>query len=255
MSYPQNQNRPGQGVRGGPPGGFKTPYVYNAMDDRKLSLTAPPIEGSRIPPSLQFTFPAGNPRGTIWTGRDNATGGKEKIQAKMDMLDFFKLLELTKKVVNTPAECGYRIELKEPAERVQNEDGSPGKKGPPVMQSAIVVGRNQKGKIFISVVSTNPDHPKIQFLFGQGYYSNISCKNEPMSDAEVSDLVATAWVNLYDKLMPAALFHTYKPREPMAGGGSSYGEKKQYPKKDDNPDITKADSGGGADWDDDVPFN
>lgn len=258
-NYGNNNNRGGYGGKSG--GGFRPQYVPNAMDDRKLALTAPPLEGSRIPPNLSFTFPAGNPRATVWTGRETGQG-KEKIQAKMDMLDFFRLLEMVKLVVKEDGhEVSYRLELKEPAEAPMNEDGSRGKKGPPQLQSTIVVGRNQKGRIYISVISPNGDLPKIQFFLGQGYYSNIAKKGgEPIPDNEVANLVATAWVNLYEKLMPAAHFHTYKPREKQEGGnggGGNGGYKRDQPSKSggDSGGLDPTASGGDSWETDDIPFD
>ena len=249
-----NNNRGGfqkRGNFGG--GGFSTPYVPNAMDDRKLGLSAPPIEGAKMPASLRFTFPNGNPRGVADFGP-----GIPSIPAKMDMLDFFRLLEMVKKSIADKEENRWMMTLKAPAQQAPREDGGFAKKGPPELQSTIMVGRSDKGKLYISILSPDDSKPKVRFYFGQGYFSNISRKSgEPIPDSEISDLAATAWVSMYEKLIPAAHFATFKPREPKEAGAGGGGFRKEYPAKpqsssqNDDGDIKKGDS---AFFEDDIPY-
>lgn len=248
-----NNNRGGFQKRGNFGGGFSTPYVPNAMDDRKLGLSAPPIEGAKMPASLRFTFPNGNPRGVADFGP-----GIPSIPAKMDMLDFFRLLEMVKKSIADKEENRWMMTLKAPAQQAPREDGGFAKKGPPELQSTIMVGRSDKGKLYISILSPDDSKPKVRFYFGQGYFSNISRKSgEPIPDSEISDLAATAWVSMYEKLIPAAHFATFKPREPKEAGAGGGGFRKEYPAKsqsssqNDDSDIKKGDS---AFFDDDIPY-
>lgn len=236
-----NNNQGGQSRAGG----FKTPYVPNAMDDRKLGLTAPPVEGAKMPATLRFSFPNGNPRGVVDFGP-----GLPSIAAKMDLLDFYRLLEMVKQIVQTPDECRWQLTVKAPTFTPSETGGFP-KRGPVEQQATVMVGRSGKGTIYISILSPDDARPKVRFYFGQGMFSHISTKTgEPLTDAQVSNLTATAWITMYTHLLANAHFHTWKPREPKEQQGGGF--RKEYPPKSAGGNTPPA--GDKEYFDDDIPY-
>lgn len=209
--------------------GFNTPYVPNAMDDRKLAITAPPVEGGKMPASFRITFPNGNPRAVCDMGP-----GIPSVSGKMDMFDFFRLLEMVRKIAATVKECHLVMKLKAPA---VDENGQR-VRGAPVHVASIEAGRTSKGRIFISVKKADSERAPARFYFGQSQFGNITeADGTPIPDEVLSSESAIAWCNMYQQLIPAAHLHTFKPREKNEGGnGGGQAQRHQTPPKADEFD-------------------
>lgn len=269
MAYQNNQQRGNYGNRGnsGGYGGnrpFTTPYVPTALDDYKLRLSTSPVNGSKGRPALSVTFTGANPRINVYTEVDGDKNNG-KIQAKMDLYDFYEILEVLDQVASTNDEVRWVKELKQPSKPEQNEDGTFGKKGPPEIVATVLVGRDNSGRVFISVLSPDGDRPKIQFFFGDHYYSKLVRKSAPsefIPDREVSTIAARAWVTLYRQLLAVQFITGFKKPEKKEGGNDSF-KKQSQPSKSYGSDgsansldesSSVSSGGGGAFEDDDFPF-
>ncbi len=219
------------------------------LDDNKLKLSADPVAGGTNRPTLSLYVAntpnqegaiAANPRIDVYT---NVPTDKDRglIRAAMDMPAFFHLMELMSLVSNAATEAGtvYTIDNAKP-------DFRNGKRQEmPLLETRTIVGKDKEGRVYISILSTDTDRPKIRFHFGAGQYHRITRpQGTALTDAEVSMLAATAWVRQMTQLVPLVASNEYKyvPKAPPEGGG--YNNRQSASAANTNPN----------DYGDDLPF-
>lgn len=192
--------------------------VKNALDNRKLNLSAPTPGHQGKWSSLIWGFHANNPRITVWTNvpeDQTEKNGNGKIAANMDTPTMFALLNLLNKAVASAGPVRYKIENK-------NFIFPGGKRSEkPVVVSETWIGKDDEGCVFISV--TARDRPKIKFVFGSSDFHHLfNQSGEPMSKGEVSVIYAEGYSRILEGIVCNLSVTNYeepKPKEDRGGGG------------------------------------
>lgn len=202
------------------------PRKKTLLNDQKLTMSAPAVAGGKKRPTLKFDIFKNNPQINVYT---NVEGDKNNgvIRASMDINTFYTVLELVDRCIKSTVPVKYMI-----------ENFTRGKENKDKQRvSKTVVGRDEKS-VFISVIAEDESRPKIKFSFGQQYYHTLSSVGgTPLSDIEVSSLVAASWHNYMSRLMVTLMADNFTEDEPYdwkakkQGGGSSGGGGYQRPQE------------------------
>jgi len=196
--------------------------VKNALDHRKLNLSAPTPGQQGKWSSLIWGFHANNPRITVWTNvpeDQTEKNGNGKIAANMDMPTMFAMVNLLNMAVDAEGEKRWKIENK-------NFIFPGGKRSEkPVVVSETWIGKDAEGCVFISV--TARDRPKIKFVFGSSdFHQFFHQSGEPMTKGETSVLFARGYARILEGILPGLAIANYeepKPKEDRGGGGGNRG--------------------------------
>jgi hypothetical protein len=187
---------------------FKAPpREKNALDVAKLKLRAPCPTAQGKQSVLQVSVVSNNPRITVYTGdpEDNTErNGYGKIQANMNTLVFYQLLEFIKRAARSKEECKFRIENK-------NYTWFGGKRSEkPVVISETLVGRDKDGLTWISIMSPDNARPKIRFVFESDMFHNLVKDDGSAFDrSEASSLMALAYAKAMGDIVPQILVNNY----------------------------------------------
>lgn len=204
--------------------------VKTILDDPKLRLSADPLPGGTGRPSFTVYWAnSDNPRIDVWTNMPNDKDNG-RIRADLDLPTFYDFLELVKYVAehDVPVEEPFVFENStHPWDKANNR-----KSKELVVQSRLVVGKDQEGKIYIATTSWEKDRPKIRFYFGTGYFHSLGYPGgKKMSNADVSKFRALSFYNMMSHLMAAVAAKDWEPRPPkdkgnnQSGGGGGYGNR------------------------------
>lgn len=200
----------------------------NLLNEFKLRLVAEPLEGAmefggrRKEPQLAISVYDNQPRFTVYTNvQDDKQNGR--IEGNMDSQTFFAVMQAIREVASDPSHGGFAVENK--GHFFSKENGRSEKPG---VKSRTVIGRNERGEIFIGVVANN--RPKVQFIFKPSeYHTFINKDGTPTSVATVSELYAKGYVKLMEKAVVAILdkeFISYEEikarKEANRQGGGGY---------------------------------
>lgn len=236
-------------------GNFQRPErVKNALDNRKLNLSAPTpgVQGAKA--SLIWGLYANNPRLTVYTNDPNDSGeqnGYGKISANLDGPTFFAFLELLKVAANAPGEFKDKVENK-------NFIFPGGKRSErPVVVSELWAGKDKDGIVWISV--TARDRPKIKFpILSPDFHQFIHGDGTPYEPAETSKLFALGYINLLDKMMAHLMVTLWVEPEKKDFGGDRGGNRGGGGGGGYNRGGGGGSGGGGgggsSGGDDDIPF-
>jgi len=177
----------------------KSPFKETAISNFKLKLIGQKQDNSPKPPTLNVSVVFNNPRLSVFTNipGDNDHGG---ITAPMDPLIFTALMDQLLVVADGPSDTQLSIE---------NMTGPPSDLK---LHSTTIIGKDKKGRVYISVVAK--DRPKIKFLFLPSQWHNFINKNgERLSEEEVTVIYAKSWANTFKKLVPLEMNENYIPRD------------------------------------------
>lgn len=235
--------------------GQRQPRPKNALDEYKLRLTAPKFEGSQRPPMLAFQVIGNNPRIDVYTNKPGDKSGGI-IRAAMDSPTFFMLLETLRAAIDEAPGWKNYIENKMPA---RDEAGNRAK-GVEVV-SKTVIGKDEKGMVYISVISSDPERPKVKFLFKTSYFHDLlDGEGNRLGASDMSCRVARGFVRLMEHLSANVLDSHYRQPQPQ-GGGNKYGGGNRgggYQGQSGGGQQRKANDdfggGGSSDFEDDIPL-
>jgi uncharacterized membrane protein YgcG len=237
---------------------FKRPErKKNALDNRKLNLSAPTpgVQGKTA--SLIWGLYSNNPRITVYTNDPNDQGqdkGYGKISANLDAPTFFGVMGLLHKAVDpaTPNEWRDKVEN-------MNFTFFGGKRSAaPAVTSELWVGKDKDGIVWISV--TAPNRPKIKFKFGNNDFHHwIHGDGTPFTESEASLLYAKAYVAILQPLMTHLMVTEWvEPEQKQqqgnqraGGGGGNYGGGNNNNR---GGGSYGGGGGGNASQEDDIPF-
>jgi hypothetical protein len=227
-----------------------TPRVKNALDNRKLSLSAPTpgVQGKYS--SLIWGLYSNNPRITVYTNDPNDSDKSKnygKITAALDLPVFMMLMNMINQAIDSPADVKFRIENK-------NYIFPAGKRSDhPVVVSELHVGKKD-GVVWMSV--TAKDRPRIQFKFHPSdFHAFQHGDGRPFTEAEASAIFARGYVRLLEEMMLHLAAENYTEPPPKDGGNSGGGGNRGGWNRDgaggggqSRPESTSDDK------DDDLPF-
>lgn len=185
---------------------FKTQREKNVLDDTKLKLFTDALPNGEGKPSFCLYVAGNNPRIDVYT---NLPGDKDNgnIRAEIDIVIAMEILQIIEDYANGREE-NPQITWENSGKTWDRANNKPSKDM--MVKSKIVVGKDKEGRIYIAVLSADPDRPKIKFHFGVNMFRKVYVgNNEKASDAMVSRMTALAWVSMQRVLVPTILANTY----------------------------------------------
>ncbi len=134
----------------------------------------------------------GNPRIDISTNIESDKVNKSgMISAAFNPETFFILLDYLRNLYDAPNDTAYKFECKTTTALPE------GGRSEPFVASSVWVGKDNEGKVWISVLVEN--RPKIKFIFMISNYHNIHEKGKgPISEEHASRLQARVCANMLE---------------------------------------------------------
>lgn len=227
---------------------FRREKKKTALDNPKLSLSVPcPVKDVKARSSMKFDLVGNNPRITVYTNdpsdKDNNFG---RIQAKLDIVVFGTFLSYLQASIDATEKVTYCIENKNYTWFKKQRSETP------VVESKLWVGRDENGVVWVCVEDVvTKNRPRIKFPFTLPYFHALLKNGEPMTEAEVSRGVASAFVHALRDAMHQLLVDNYEHVDPKSreknGGGNDRGNQSRTSSNNSNDKDTD-------DFDDDIPF-
>lgn len=241
-------------------GNFQAPpRAKNAMDEFKLRLSCPPVQGAQKPGSFAISLVANNPRIDVYTNVPNDKNNGN-IRAAMDMPVFYMLIEAMQDAL--ALEDGMVLKIQN-----LNHTFFEGKRSEqPKLISTTCIGRDKEGCLFIAVVAK--DRPYLKFnLLPSNYHVMIGADGNPLDKRQASNYFLRGYRSMLKQMMAAVAVKEYQEpvkkdgggQQQRQGGGNSYGGgQQQRPQQGGGGGGWKREeSGGGNDsgfGDDDFPM-
>lgn len=186
------------------------PPPKNVLDNPKLRIDGPKLDGAKRRAQLSFELFRNNPRIAIYYNDERT----KPTYARMEPESFFFFLDQLEEIA-----YGRRQAIKI---RNKHSYDTQGNKLPtPDVVSQTIGGIDEAtGKIFISVVEK--DKPPLKFHFESGYWYNVVDEtNTPLPDDVLSKALCLSKVKLLKSLYPLVMVNTYE--HPQRQGGSGFG--------------------------------
>ena len=197
--------------------------ITNALDNRKLNLSAPTPGHKGKTAALVWGLYSNNPRITVWTNDPNDTGKSNsfgKISANLDMPMFYMVMGYLTKAIESPVEVKYKFENK----GTTWYDNKPSQE--PALLSELWVGKDKDGIVWISVQApSGQNRPRIKFTFAPNdFHHLLHGDGTPISAAEASTMFAKGYVCLLEKMMSVIAANNWvAPVKKDQSGGNNKG--------------------------------
>lgn len=207
------------------------PRKKNALDHKKLNLSAPCPTAQGKKSSLIWGVYSNNPRITVYTGdpEDNSERtGYGKIVANLDTPSFYAFIEMLEETAKSKVEFKQKIDNK-------GFTWIGGKRSElPVVLNSLVVGKDADGSVWISVIAD--DRPKIRFYILPGELVSLyHGDGTQFTKGEASSLYALGYCQILRNLVSIVLVNEYieeAPKKPYTPGG--YNQNGSYNKQNNN---------------------
>ena len=181
-------------------GGFTpAPRKKTALDNNKLTLSAPsPVSGGSTA-KLAWGLHNNNPRITVYTGdpseKDNDKANYGRIQAHVDLPVLYAFFDVLENMTKSTTELNTKIKLEN-----KNFTFFGGKRSDyPVVQSELWCGKDKEGIVWMSI--TAKDRPTVKFSFIPSDFHNYYLGDgSAMSKAEVSCYYARGFISVLRSL-------------------------------------------------------
>lgn len=194
------------------------PRKKNALDEYKLRMSCPPVQGATRPGSLALSVVKNQVHIDVYTNVPNDKNNGN-IRAAMDSTMFYALLELAKTVPQLEANQNHKIPNK-------NHTFFEGKRSEePKLVSTTIVGRDKEGVCFIAIVAKDRPYLKFNFL-PTNYHQLLGVDGNPMDPAKTSEFMLAGWINTMTQLVGAVLVAEYvepPPKDAGNGGNNNSG--------------------------------
>jgi hypothetical protein len=192
---------------------METEKKYSIFDFEKLSLMS--TQGKA---KLKFGIYRNNPRVTVYTNeQDDAKNNYGMITAALDPIAFGSLLELLDDLANKPGANNVKYKV-DSLTLVQNEES---RQRETKLTASVVVGRDEEGVIWISVIADG--RPKFKFEFGNfKFHKFFHPDGTQMTKAELSTIAAKATVKFLNSIFATYVTNNYEhipPSNFKKGGG------------------------------------
>lgn len=234
------------------------PRKKNALDHRKLNLTAPCPTAQGKYSALIWGVYSNNPRLTVYTGDPEDASERTsygRITANLDTPTFFAFVEMLEAAAKSQTEIKQKIENK-------NYTWFGGKRSErPAVVSDLWVGKDKDGCVWISVLAEN--RPKIRFIIKPSeFYSLYHSDGTPFTKGEESSLYALGYCSILRNMVSNVLVNEYVEEVPKTpnnnrggnqqggnnynrGGNQGAGNYQQAPRNNDRDESFVAN---------DIPF-
>lgn len=191
-----------------------------------MALSAPPVNGAQKPPRFSMGIYRNKPTLQVRTNDPNDNGKDNgMIRAEPGIPDFYAIKNALRSLIADKTPRKIPVDLK--ARRF----GAGGQLSQEKMLNArVLVGRDERGVLFISLLHWNKDRPAIKFPFGPQVTSREEViwgdgQGGTLAADVVSEFYAAAWCDIIDKLISHLLVIGYRPAPPRnqgGGGGGNY---------------------------------
>lgn len=238
------------------------PRPKNALDEFKLRLSCPPVQGANKPGSWAISLVANNPRIDVYTNVPNDKNNGN-IRGAMDMPTFYLLIEMMRKAITLEDNQVLKLQ------NLNHVFFGGERSAEPKLVSTTLVGRDKDGVLFLACVAK--DRPYLKFsMLPSNYHVMIDVNGEPMNKRDASNYFLAGYANMLENMMAATAAVNYTEPKPKdgnnnrgngGGGGNNYnrgnqggGGGGQRPQNDWGGGGSG--TGGGADsfGDDDFPM-
>jgi uncharacterized membrane protein YgcG len=187
-----------------------------ALDESKLKLTGPQIDGGRGRPTLAVGLHNNQPRLDVYTNDPNDKIDNGRIRAAFDSPTFFVFLESLREVVEHDGKVIRAIQ-----NRGYSFRGGKRSEQPETLSTALV-GKEDDGRVYLEVVAER--RPRIKFYFmPSNWHHLMDGQGNKLEQAQVSVLYARAWLNLMQRLIPNLLCSEYTEPPPRDNNGGNRG--------------------------------
>lgn len=205
----------------------------NAFSVMSTWLHAEPVEGSTKRPNLRFNVIGNVPRISVRTNVPNDPQ-YGRIDFKTDLATFAAAMHYAKQLASgadVPQERRFTYE----------DDFLAGKKlDRPMVLSTLMIGREaESGRIYIGVISSQQQRPRIRFFFGPSkYHSILNGDGTPITPKEMSEAYAMGFLVPAEQLTYQLLIKDFDENAKNVanpanftqgnGGGNGGGQRPQY---------------------------
>jgi hypothetical protein len=233
------------------------PRATTILDERKLNLTAAPVQKGAKPPSLKVGIYRNNPQFTVFPNCDNGSG-VSRISAGMNLDTFGVVMKLIQHLAldTTPPET-FSIANMQPIKKEDRTD-------PNVRQKTVsetMVGKDEDGQVWISVIDrVTSNAPKVKFYFKPDYYHSFRAKSGDLDKGMISRFHANLFAERSMALVYAVMAGAGQDPQNAGGGqqggnkggwsGNNNGGGNSYQKKPAYNNSSSGASAGGSDFDD-----
>lgn len=198
----------------------RQPRKLNALSEYKLRLIGDPVNGAKRPPTLGFSVNKNQPQIDV---RTNVEGDKDygRISAKLDTPTFFAILAAVQQMAEPGTAPGTKQMFKNKATRFLN-----GRRSDPMLDTTVIIGRDNDGVVFIGVTSWEKERPIIKFPFRPSQmHEMVDGTGAPAPLSKISELFARGWCIAMGALVSEILHAEYvePPPRDNAGGGRPQG--------------------------------
>lgn len=217
--------------------GNSAPRPTTILDERKLNLTAAPVQKGAKPPSMKVGIYRNNPQFTVFPNCDNGSG-INRISAGMNLDTFITAMNaMIWLAQDNTAPDTLSIGNNQPIKKEERTD-------PNVRQKTVsetLIGKDEDGQMWISVVDrVNANAPKVKFYFKPDYYHSFRSKNDNLDKGKISRLHAISWAERSIALILALMAQAGVDPQNAAGGNGG-----QKPAYGNNGGGNKGGYGGG----------
>lgn len=181
-------------------------------------LHADPVEGSQKRPNLRFGVFGNVPRLTVKTNV-NGDLNNGKIEFKTDLATFAAAMKYARDLAD-----GKDV----PQERkfIHQDDFVGGKKIDKIIPiTSLVIGREQSsGRIYIALISSQQQRPRIRFFFGPSkYHTILNGDGSPISPKEMSESYATGFLEPATAIIYQMMITSFDPNAKNVANPANFG--------------------------------
>lgn len=232
--------------------------ILNIFSVMSNWLHAEPVEGAQKRPNIRFQVLGNVPRIVVRTNLPNDIN-YGRIEFKTDLATFTAAMSYAQKLASNAPDV--------PQERrfVYQDDFLAGKKLDKTMViSQLVIGRDaQTGRMYMAIISSQQQRPRIRFYFGPSKFHNIlNEEGQPITPKEMSDMYAIGFLKPAYELTIQLLIQDFDPNarnvaNPAnfagAGGGQQRPQQGNYNGGQQRSQQSNYSAPAAGGFDDDIP--
>lgn len=178
-------------------------------------------DNPREKPSLKLGLHELNPRFYLYANRSDKKGS---ITFKIDPIILYQIFEFIHMLSKDSSLENVVFDLKSTYDHSRG-----GKQDRPVVIGKIMVGRNDKGLMFLAFNSRELGSKPATFVFRPSPWATpMTTGGEPYNEVKASESQSRGWADMFKSLIPTYMVvHGKEPEGKGGGGNSGYSKPKQ----------------------------
>ena len=181
---------------------------FSPLDVKKLRLVAEPhknasvdFKGNPKQPEFAIGLHENQPHFVVTTNVETDTKNYGKIKAELDTFNFNAIMEaILEAASGNPNFTEVRVTCRGYVWT------SKGRSDKPLVKATVIVGRNDKGEVWIAVLDYDQARPSIQFVFrGNEWHDYLNADGTPIDAARQSRFIARGYVDIMRRFVAARL--------------------------------------------------